>query len=473
MRILEVSDGGKEKCSRGCVTNHGSEMASGVSPPECASTGILADAPQPKQGAAVDLRELKALELAARAKITFDGKAWSVPSQTSASASYRVLLTPADSCTCDDFSLTGKPCKHVIAARLVRERLGVEDAPKIDTSAVPKKKTYRQQWPAYNAAQTNEKDHFQELLADLCAAIPEPARKGGSKGGRPPVPLGEAIFTCVFKVYSTFSARRFQSDLREAHRRGHVQSEPCVDIAWKYLRKPEVTPILHELIERSSRPLWSVEQDFAIDSSGFSTNKFTRWFDEKYGVTRQKADWVKVHLCCGVKTNVVTAVVIGDKNLGDCPQLPQLTNKTAENFTIREMSADKAYLSADNLELLDQRGIAPYIPFKSNSVLGNTPLWDRMFHYFNLHREEFLQHYHKRSNVESTFSAVKRKLGDAVRSRHETAMKNEVLAKIVCHNLMCVIQEWYELGIDPTDFGLSARNTDEPSGSLAILQFPG
>jgi transposase len=421
----------------------------------------------------MDLRDLKALELAARAKITFDGAAWSVPSQTSPGSNYRVILTPAVSCTCEDFQLTNKPCKHVIAARLVRERTGVEAAPPIDTNSIPKRPTYRQVWPAYNGAQTNEKDHFQDLLADLCVAIPEPERKGGSKGGRPPVPLGEAIFTCLFKVYSTFSARRFQSDLREAHRRGHVQSEPCVDIAWKYLRKEAVTPILHDLIVRSSLPLRSVEVDFAIDSSGFSTNKFTRWFDEKYGVTRQKAEWVKAHLTCGVKTNVVTAVVIGDKNLGDCPQLPALTNKTAENFTIREMSADKAYLSADNLQLIDARGGVPYIPFKSNSVLGNTPLWDKMFHYFNLNREEFLAHYHKRSTVESVFSAIKRKLGDAVRSRTDTSMKNEALAKIVCHNLMCCIQEWYELGIDPTDWGMPARKSDEPTEPVSILRFPG
>ena len=96
-----------------------------------------------------------------------------------------------------------------------------------------------------------------------------------------------------------------------------------------------------------------------------------------------------------------------------------------------------------------------------------------MFHYFNLHRDEFLAHYHKRSNVESVFSAVKRKFGDSVRSRTDTSMKNEALAKIVCHNLCCVIQEWYELSIDPTAWGMPARKSDEPSEPLAILKFPG
>jgi transposase len=470
MYIMEEE---KKKASGVACNNTGGRCNRRVNAGSTLSHHSSVPAPGMGREQSVDIRELKALEIAARSKLVFDGKAWSVPSQSSPSGSYRVLLTPTVSCTCEYFQLTNRPCKHIIAARLVRERDGIEDAPLIDTDSVPKKPTYPQVWPAYNAAQTHEKDHFQDLLADLCAAILEPPRKGGSKGGRPPASLRDALFICVFKVYSLFSARRFASDLREAHHRGHLTEELSCDIAWKYLRKPEVTPILHDLIVRSSLPLRSVDVDFAIDSSGFGTNKFERWFDEKYGVTRSKAEWVKVHLCCGVKTNVVTAVVIGDKNLGDCPQFPELTNKTAENFTIREMSADKAYLSADNLTMLDRRNIAGYIPFKSNSVLGSTPIWDRMFHYFNLHREEFLAHYHKRSNVESTFSAIKRKFGDAVRSRTDTSMTNEALAKIVCHNICCVIQEWYELGIAPTDLGMPARNKDESSGPVAILKFPG
>ena len=57
--------------------------------------------------------------------------------------------------------------------------------------------------------------------------------------------------------------------------------------------------------------------------------------------------------------------------------------------------------------------------------------------------------YHQRSNVESTFSMIKRKLGDSVRSEGELAMRNEVLAKLVCHNLCCLISAMYEMGVNP------------------------
>jgi transposase len=75
--------------------------------------------------------------------------------------------------------------------------------------------------------------------------------------------------------------------------------------------------------------------------------------------------------------------------------------------------------------------------------------WGKMFGYFTYRRDEFLAHYHKRSNVETTFSMIKRKFGDFVRSKTDTAMTNEVLAKMLCHNIVVVIHEAAELGITP------------------------
>jgi len=71
-----------------------------------------------------------------------------------------------------------------------------------------------------------------------------------------------------------------------------------------------------------------------------------------------------------------------------------------------------------------------------------------------LNKEEYLQHYHRRSMVESTFSMMKRKFGDSVKAKSDLAMKNEVLAKIVCHNICCVISAICERGIDPKFLGL-------------------
>src|SRR5437899_1146553 len=76
-------------------------------------------------------------------------------------------------------------------------------------------------------------------------------------------------------------------------------------------------------------------------------------------------------------------------------------------------------------------------------------LFEKAFHFFQFNQEEYMARYHKRSNVESTFSAIKRKFGDSVMSKTDTAMTNEVLCKILCHNLTCLIQEQETLGIVP------------------------
>ena len=72
-----------------------------------------------------------------------------------------------------------------------------------------------------------------------------------------------------------------------------------------------------------------------------------------------------------------------------------------------------------------------------------------MFHYYQFNRDEYMNHYHKRSNVESTFSAIKRKFDDHVRSRTDVSMTNEVYCKLICQNLTCIVQSQIELGIEP------------------------
>jgi transposase len=420
----------------------------------------------------MDMRELKALEIAARAKVVFDGTAWVVPSQTTG-AKYRVTIGSEPSCSCDDFQLRQKPCKHIIAARLVQERDGGGKAPVMDTEVVPKKLTYRQNWPAYNRAQMMEKHRLQKLLYDLCRTIPQPER-AAKLPGRKPVPLSDRVFMLAFKVYSTFSERRFNCDMEDAHKKGYLSTVVHPHKISGFFDMEELTPILKNLIVQSSLPLRAVETVFAPDSSGFSTSRFIRWYDEKYGAERSGREWVKAHIMTGCRTNIITAVEILDKNAGDCPQFKPLVETTAENFTVKEAVADKAYLSRENLDLIHNMGGTAYIPFKSNSVQGEAEsLWEKMFFYFNFRREEFLKHYHQRSNVESTFSMVKAKFKDSVRSKTDTAMVNEVLCKFLCHNICCLIQAQCELGIEPVFWQNEPEVAEETDPDIIPMNRPG
>lgn len=397
----------------------------------------------------MDAREQRGLEIAAKSKIQRKGDVWLVPSQSQDGEKYTVI--PGLKCSCPDHETRLVKCKHLWAVDYVMERETTQDGTVTETEMVKvtkvTRKTYAQDWTAYNAAQSEEKTRFGVLLANLCKGIPQPAHEGP---GRPPLLLADMVFASAYKVYTGFSSRRFTSDLREAKADGLVASAPHFNSVSNYMDNPALTPILKQLIMVSSFPLKAVETRFATDSSGFTTSRFVRWFNKKYGREIDNREWVKVHLTCGVATHIVTAVDISGWEANDTNYFVPLMEQTAQNFCVVESLADKAYLSHRNAAAVEALGGVPFIPFKTNTLPNvEDSAWGRMYHYFMLNREEFLAHYHARSNVESVFSMIKAKFGDGVRSKCDTGMANEALAKVLCHNICCLIQAIHELGVDP------------------------
>lgn len=157
-------------------------------------------------------------------------------------------------------------------------------------------------WTAYNTAQSEEKSRFLVLLADLCSDVPQPPRLPGA--GRSRLPLSDMLFAAAYKVYVGFSARRFTCDLKEAYLDGLIGNAPHFNSVNRYIANPDLTEPLKALVSLSSLPLKTVETDFAVDSSGFSTSRFVRWFNKKYGKEVDNREWVKVHLMCGVQTKI-------------------------------------------------------------------------------------------------------------------------------------------------------------------------
>lgn len=161
-------------------------------------------------------RELRGLEIAAKARIERIGDRWFVPSQSRYSTSsgdqrYVVKLDVSNPhCTCPDHETRQVKCKHIWAVEFVIQRefnFDQETNTETVTETVTVKKTYRQEWSAYNEAQTKEKEQFQSLLRELCGGIGEPSQKKG----RPRLPLDEMIFAAdVQGLLNSFSASLYE-----------------------------------------------------------------------------------------------------------------------------------------------------------------------------------------------------------------------------------------------------------------------
>ena len=136
--------------------------------------------------------------------------------------------------------------------------------------------------------------------------------------------LADMLYGMGLKVYSTLSTRRAMSVMGAAVAAGRMDREPSYSVTIKYFERPDVTPILRELIQRSALPLRDLEVDFAQDSSGFASTAYNRWFDHKWGKasgSKRQVKWAKLHIMCGVQTNIVTVADATPAQSADSPYM--------------------------------------------------------------------------------------------------------------------------------------------------------
>lgn len=246
------------------------------------------------------------------------------------------------------------------------------------------------------------------------------------------------------------SSRRLISDLELSKGRGHIDVVPHFNSVLNYFKSRNVKRALNYLIGLSALPVAQMETIFAVDSSGFSEHRYMeKWSDirQKYYLHRQ---YRKAHCIYGVKSNIIASCIITEGVANDSPKFKYLLKRASENFNVEEVCADKAYSSRENLRYADQLGITPYIPFRKNTTIKSKGaiVWNRMYKHFKNNPEEFAKHYHKRSNAESGFFMIKQRFGEFVNTRNDLSQANEVLAKILCHNICVLVQELFLSKID-------------------------
>ncbi|MCI4327789.1 MAG: transposase [Thermoplasmata archaeon] len=406
-------------------------------------------------GPEYDVRLAKAREIASDHEEIerLSTELWSVPSQAGFGR-YQVYFSGDKwSCGCKDFGgRFGQPCKHILSVQQLI-------APTPGPSAHPKRKQYRQNSAAFDAGQVREMRLVDSLLRDLVRTVYDFPRIEGTPG-RVPTPLGEEIYCTVLKVYSGLAGRRACGVYANVADRGLLSKVPSYMVASRLLNRAEVTPILYRLLSLSARPLAGLEDGGVVapDSTGVQTTSFGAWREAKHGEKRAKK-WLKLHALIGTKTHVILRAVVGDEYSGDSVQFgPLLEGAISDGFRPSGIVADKGYLSKENYALAGSLGLDAQIPFKANTLSNEvnrirgikTPeSWEKAYHLFQANRPEFNRRYHARSNVESVFSALKRKFGENIRSKNRVAQENEVICKLIAYNLTVVVHEMFENGIAP------------------------
>lgn len=301
-------------------------------------------------------------------------------------------------------------------------------------------KSSNRDWSAYNKAEMNEIADFDILLKELVDTLYEPKHVWGRK----PIPWRDILMIVILKAYSGLPGRRFQHEIQRLYNRGLISTNPHWSIISDRLRYSSITPYLDEIFKQTYLPFAGIETEFAVDASGFRTTSKGMYMHYRHGESKYKK-WLKAHIAIGLETKIITAAKITEGNVSDKTQMSGLLQDIIKHFNLEYVYADKGYMSRDVIDEIYDLGAKPFIPFKSNAVTRarGARHWKKAFYYFHLQQDEFYSKYHKRSNVEATFGAIKKKLGESIKSRKFDAQRNELLCKLIAYNISIVIKEMY------------------------------
>src|SRR5579872_4188955 len=311
------------------------------------------------------------------------------------------------------------------------------------------RQTYAQDWPAYDAAKTNEDVLFKRLMQELLLlAVENPSPQ---RTGSPSFDTRTKLFAMAIKTYYKSDLRKTTSILKELHHLKLIPATPCYKSIDNFFNDASLGPVLDHLILLTALPLADVERVAAMDSTGFGMRKYDSWQATKWGTvqTGRQRSFRKLHAVVGCKTNIFVSVEVTEKNVADVTMLPSVVGNRPKYFDFQDFVADKAYSSRAVYKFLDKLGLDTYIPFKrgSSSRAGGARHWKVMFEFFKKNPDSYMLHYHQRSNVETCFHMLKARFGHHLLTKNFVANQNEIKMRVLVHNLTVLIQEAAELGI--------------------------
>lgn len=273
--------------------------------------------------------------------------------------------------------------------------------------------------------------------------------------GAPPAGLYDILMNLSIKQYFGKSLRRSIGLIRLVKIAFHLDFKVlCFKTLDNYLNNSFVKSYLDEIIRHTSNPLRLIEHNFATDKTGERTKTYSSWYSIRCNKETQKRDHVNVHITTGCELHPVVAIDVLTEKGKDNIIFRKHIRQIKKDFTINISSGDGAYLSRENCTTVENAGGKPRFHLKkglTKKPKGN-PAWKHMLTHAEKHPEEYEKEYHTRSNVECTNSAKKRKFGDTVYCKNDTAKEQESQLSWCCYNFTILSRAYYELDIEPTEW---------------------
>jgi len=239
------------------------------------------------------------------------------------------------------------------------------------------------------------------------------------------------ILLLVLKTYFRRTYREtveIIGELQGIRKRIRLRRIPHFTTLQKFMKR--FNPLLLE------RLMYSMLNSFdcsraAVDSTGFSSRYASRYYIDRIDGKGEVRSFMKASIAIDLKKQVVLSLKIRKAPANDSRDFIPLLKKIHPLLVI----GDKGYDAEKNLRYLRSRGIQAVIPVRGGHASpSRTKLRKRMRKWFesNPVADEI---YHERSKVESVFSSLKRKFGDALLSRSTLLGKKELKLRFFVYNV--------------------------------------
>jgi hypothetical protein len=182
--------------------------------------------------------------------------------------------------------------------------------------------------------------------------------------------------------------------------------------------------------------------NIAVDSTGFSTQNSSTWYEIRIERQGKRKNCLKLHISADIDTGVIHWFTITPWNRHDSKEFKHLIKHLPD---LGNVLGDKAFSSRNNCQLVVDKNGTPYLCFRKNvrSNAKGKPAWILSFRAYKHDSETWLAVYHLRSIIESVFSSIKKRWGSFLLSRKRWMQKKELALKVFSYNVKQVLMIRY------------------------------
>jgi hypothetical protein len=190
------------------------------------------------------------------------------------------------------------------------------------------------------------------------------------------------------------------------------------------------------------RDIMKNKLDILIDSSGIRIFARSVWYciRIKKEISKRECDKVHIAICADLLLVMNWRITNGRRN--DCPFFRILI---APIRMIRYVIADKGYLARINFQTALDKGGQGIIPFKkgkkkqSRAKACGFPAWKFAYEFWTNFHGWYMDIYHRRSQIEAVFSALKKRYGDKLNCSSASMRRKEMSLRLIAYNIRILI----------------------------------